>query len=360
LDIITIVQAVFRRWYISFPLVAVAAVAAFYIQSNTPPAYQAEGQLLLADPSLDPSGLPASVVDVDEILRLLDEPSVREDLESGDAVYQVEAEDQSTFVVTVSAPGEQTARSTALAIRDWVTDHVESQQAEAGFPDPERLQVRGGERVSVTTDTQTGTGQAGSVITLFDPTAGFVNPYVASIMTVRLLIVAVESDAGRGEVLQRTGTGVGFLLTQSPRDAAPIMGVTTTGSDPSAVLSAFDAVRQVVDVELQQRQDRAEIPLTRRTRVEALATPQRVTDVSPPVERAAAAIFGLGGLLAVAAAIAVDGIQTRRRSRSSPQWPPLDAPLRPYDRSEREIDPDSAVLSPGPTPDAEQGAADRQ
>jgi hypothetical protein len=359
LDIITVVQAVLRRWYVSLPLVAVAAIAALYVQSNTPPAYQADGQLLFADPSLDPSQLPTSVVNVDDLLRSLEEPSVREDLERGDAIYQVEAEDQSTVLVTVNASGEEAARSTALAVRTWVADRVESQQQEAGFPDQERLQVRGGETISVETDPQSGTVQAGSAMTLFDPTAGFVNPYVASITTVRLLLVAVESDAGREAVLERTGPGIGFVLTQSPRDAAPVMGVTTTGSDPEAVIEAFDAVQQVVDEELQQRQDRAEIPITRRTRVEALATPQRVTDVSPPVERAAAAIFGLGGLLAVAAAIAVDGVQTRRRGSSSATWPAIETPLRPHGSSEAGGDPDAPVLPPGGTPEAEQGAVDR-
>lgn len=368
MDIITIVQAVFRRWYISLPLVAVGAIVAFYVQSSTPPAYQAEGQLLLADPALDPSGLPTSVVDVDEILRRLDEPSLRDDLESGDAVYQVEAEDQATFSVAIDAPEEDAARATAQAIRDWIADHVEAQQEEAGFPDSERVQVRGGERISLTTDVQTDTVQAGTVITLFDPTAGLVNPYGASIMTVRLLIVAVESDAGQAAVLERTGKGTGFLLTQSPRDAAPIMGVTTTGSDPTAVLAAFDAVRQVVDDELQQRQDRAEIPHTRRTRVEALATPQQVTDVSPPVERAAGAIFGLGGLLAVTAALITDSVLTRRRRSTSarplprqqlaePSWPAGEkADLPPYGAA---ADGGTAARPTAPTPGAGQGTVER-
>jgi hypothetical protein len=275
-DIITIVQAVFRRWYVSVPLVIVGAIAAFYVQSATPPAYQAEGQLLLADPSLDPSGLPTSVVQLDDILSAIIDPSVRDQLKAEDAEYSVEAEDESTMMVTVNASSESGAESTALAVNRWIRDHVEAEQEAADFPDSERLQVRGGERVVMTTDPQARTVQAVSAITLFDPTAGFVNPYVASLTTVRLLIVAVESDAGRAAVLERTGPGVGFLLTQSPRDAAPIMGVTTTGSDQASVLTAFEAVREVIDDELQSRQERAEIPMTRRTRVEALAVPQRV------------------------------------------------------------------------------------
>jgi hypothetical protein len=314
-DIVTIIQAVFRRWYVSVPLLILATAAAFYVQFTTPPAFQADGQLLLADPVLDPSGLPASTVDVDEILVSLDAPSVREELESADAVYQVEAEDQATVAVTVSASDAGAAEETALEIKMWLEEYVTAAQADAGFPEAEQIQVRGGERITLTTDEQTEAVQATSVITLFDPTAGVVNPFAASNTTVRLLIVAIESDAGRVAVLERSGPNIGFVLSQSQRDAAPIMGVTTTGSDPQAVLAAFDAVSQVVDEELQRRQDRAEIPGSRRTRVEALAQPGRVVDVSPPVERAAGAIFGLGGFLAVAAAIATDSFMSRRNLR---------------------------------------------
>jgi hypothetical protein len=314
-DIVTIIQAVLRRWYVSVPLLVLATAVALYVQFAAPSAYQADGQLLLADPGLDPSGLPAAAVDVDEILVRLDAPAIREELEAGDATYQVEAEDQSTVAVTVGASSTGAAEDTARAVHAWLTEHVADVQSDAEFPEDERIQVRGGERITLTTDEQSGDVQATSAITLFDPTAGVVNPFAASNTTVRLLIVAIESDTGRTAVLEQTGPDISFVLTQEQRDAAPILGVSTTGADPRAVLSAFDAVSQAVDEELQRRQDRAEIPSSRRTRVEALAQPQRVVDVSPPVQRTAGALFGLGAFLAVAAAIATDSVLYRRELR---------------------------------------------
>jgi hypothetical protein len=361
-DIITVVQAVLRRWYISIPILAAATVAAFLIQSNAPPVYQAQGQLLLADPTLDPSGLPASAVDVDALLRQLDSDAVRAALEVDDAVYTVEAEDRTTLTVVVRASEEAAAESTALAIRGWMQDEVDGVQEEAGFSEEERLQVRGGERVTISSDPVADSAQAVSTITLFDPTAGIVNPFAPSLATARLLIVAVEADESRLAVLEQTGPGTGFLLSQSPRDAAPIMGVTTTGGDPNRVIDAFEVVAQQVDAELQARQERAEIPTSRRTRVETLAAPGRATDISPPVERAAGAIFGLGGLLALSTAVAADSMLARRRGRSLEPWPPEDASLpHPADPPARFEGPRGDSPPPaGTAAEPEQGAVDRR
>jgi hypothetical protein len=345
-DIITIFQAVFRRWYVSLPVMLLAAGIAVYVQNQVPPAFQATGQIMLASPELDPSGLPTAVVDIDSIVRELDDPVVREDVTSGDAVFQAEIADPTTINLAVSGPDASAAEQTAANVRDWLRGAVEALQEEAGIPEVERLQVRGGDRSAVTADEQAGAVQAISVLTLFDPAAGITNPFVASNTTVRLLVVAVESDAGRASVQEMTGPGVDFTLSQAVSDAAPILQITTTAADPDAALGGFDVVAEAVDAELQRRQDRAEIPDSRRTRVEALARPQSFTDVSPPVDRSAAAIFGLGGLIAVAGAILVDSIVSRRtpslgRARS--------ADLMRSDRVTDEDEDKAAGAPSGPT-----------
>jgi hypothetical protein len=326
MDILTVVQAVLRRWYVSVPIFAVAAVAAVLVQLSTPPQFQASGQVLLADPELDPSTLPIAVVDLDEMLRQLDEPELREELASGDASYQVSAETRSSLAVTVVADDENSARSTALAIDDWLGRYVDDLQADSDLPETEQLQVRGGDRIRIASD-DAGDVEVSSTIELFDPTTAAGNPFAASMATARLLIVAVQSDAGRAAVRERTGPGVSFVLAQTPGDPAPIVDITTTGSDPETVLDAFETVRRTVDEELADRQDRAEIPSVRHTRVETLAQPRAVTDISPPVQRTTAAILGLGFLLAVSAAVTLDSISTRRRPPAAPGAPEQDRPV---------------------------------
>jgi hypothetical protein len=322
MDIISIIQAVLRRWYVALPIVVLAAAAAIYLQTSTPPTYEAVGQALLADPALDPSGLPTSIVDLDDILLELEDPALREELQTGDATYQLEADDRASATIIVRAGSEAAAEATAQAVGAWLRERVQDVQSDAEVPAAERLQVRGSERIITSLDEDTGSVEAIASVTLFDPTAGIANPFVASATTVRLLVVAVQSDEGRQTVLARTGPGVGFVLSQSTNDAAPILTITTTGADQDAVLASFDVVREVVDEELQRRQDRAEIPTSRRTRIETLAQPQTARDVSPPLNRAAAALFGLGALLAAAAAIATDSVVARReRSRDAPAWP---------------------------------------
>lgn len=323
MDIITIIQAVLRRWYVSGPIIFAAVAVAAYVQVTTPPAYEAVGQVLLADPTLDPSGLPTSIVSPDDLIRTLDEPRLRQDLAEGDATFRAEVTDSNTITLAVTAGDPDDAEATALAVNGWLREEVERLQAEAQIPAEEQIIPRGGEQVAAQTDDESGTAEATSIIELFDPTASIVNPFAASNATVRLLIVAVESDAGRLAVSERTGPGVAYKLSQSTSDAAPILTVTTTAAAAAEALTSFEAVRAVIDEELDRRQDRAEIPQSRRTKAEALAQPQSVTDVSPPVDRAAGAILGLGGLVGMAAAIASENIADRRRRRQVEEvWAP--------------------------------------
>jgi hypothetical protein len=322
MDIITIIQAILHRWYVSLPILAIGTAAAIALQLSTPPTYQAVGQVLLADPGLDPSGLPTSIVGLDEILLELEDPELRDELQTGDAVYQLDADDRTTATLAVRSSSEADALATAQAVGAWLRERVVAVQAEAAIPESEQLQIRGSERIRSTFDELAGSAEALATVTLFDPAAGVANPFGASLATGRLLAVAVQSDEGQQSVFARTGPGVSYLLAQSPNDAAPILAITTTGEDPAAVLGAFEAVKEVVDEELQRRQDRAEIPTSRRTRVETLAQPRSTTDISPPLNRASAALFGLGALLATTAAVTTESVLVRRRRQTHDvAWP---------------------------------------
>lgn len=319
-DILTIATSVFRRWYLTFPVMLAAIGIALYVNSTIPPQYQAQGQILLASPDLDPSGLPRSFVDVAELAGELTTDAVGGPLVVGSASIDVSAGLESLDLVVTSDSAED-SRATVDNIVAWLETQVEERQVAAGFDPAERVRLQ--TATQEVTDNEAGTVQDDSAgetsdandettlsttIRLDDPAARVVNPFGASGQTARILTVAVQSDEGRTAVAERTGPEVEFTLGQQARDAAPILTITTMGPVPEVVLGAFEHVSDEVAASLSEREERAEVPPTRRTRVEPIAAPQTVTDVSPPLDRAVAAIIGLGGLLAIALAIIADSI----------------------------------------------------
>lgn len=319
MDIISILQAVLRRWYITVPVVLSALLVAWLVGRNVPPQYEAQGEILLASPQMDPAGLPRTVVDVAELAGRLAVDDVRDRLVEGSATLEAVA-DATSISLVIASPSASEVDNTSQNVVEWVQKEVDERQHEAGIDPAERL------RASATSveisDEVVDTEDEGddesdykvrTTITLQDPADAIVNPYGATNQTVRLLTVVVQSDEGRRRVEARTGADINYTLAQDPRDPAPIMGIWTYGSDPDAVLEGFDHVREVVAEELRAREERAAVTFaSAQTRVETLAAPLTVTDVSPPIDRSVAVIVGLGGLVAVALALFVESVAQRR------------------------------------------------
>lgn len=329
MDILTIARSVFRRWYVVVPIVAGALAVAFYMNSTIPPQYEAQGQILLASPDLDPSNLPRSFVDLGELAGLLVTDAVQAPLLAGDASIDVSASGD-TLALVVSSSSPTDSRTTNQNIIAWLGEQVEDRQADEDFEAGERLVLQSATQAiedadEPLSDDEAEFGGAASVdgaelattIQLDDPAARVVNPFGASNQTARVLTVAIQSDEGRRRVAERSGPGVSFSLGQDARDAAAIMTITTVGADPQAVLDAFDHVTAELRTSLADREARAEVPPTRRTRIEPIAAPQSVIDVSPPLDRSVAAIIGLGGLAAIAVAVMIDSIAARRRPKAT-------------------------------------------
>ena len=324
MDILTIARSVFRRWYVVLPIVVGAMAVAFYISSTIPPQYEARGQILLASPDLDPSNLPRSSVDLSELAGQLVTDAVQAPLLVGDTSLEVSASgDSLSLVLRSSSPTDSLASNQNVVA--WLNEQVEDRQEDGGFEPDERVVLRsatqelGEEGALPDGESDGGAASAdeatvATTVQIDDPAARVVNPFGASNQTARVLTVAIQSDEGRRRVAERTGPGVAFTLGQDARDAAAILTVTTIGADPQAVLDAYDHVTAEIRASLAEREERAEVPPTRRTRIEPIAAPQTVSDVSPPLDRSVAAIIGLGGLAAVALAVMLDSFAGRQRA----------------------------------------------
>ncbi len=317
MDILSLVATVFKRWRVTVPIVLVALGAAFYVHTNIPPEYEAEGQVLLASPDLDPAGLPRIVVNLGEVAGEAATAQAQEEMIEGSAELAITARVR-TLTIDVSGPTADVVEGTYTNAVGWLGEAIAQRQDDAGIAVEEQviLQQNGAADIG---ERDEGGFQVTGQLEIVDPLAGTPNPFGANNATARILIVAVQSDAGESAVAARTGPDVEFSVGQNTRDAAPIIDISTVGPDPQRVIEAFDHVADVLEADLTERETRAEVPETRRTRIERIAAPQDVTDVSPPLDRSVAAIVGFGGILAVIVAVVLESIASRKdRGRNSP------------------------------------------
>ena len=315
MDLLVIIQTVLRRWYVTAPVLLAAFGLAFYVQSTIPEEYQARGSVLLEEPRFDPSRLPASFVHTGTLLDRFEESDAAAMVTTGDTRVVPRPHDRWSLEITAVGSDPNDVEASIMATMDWVSAEVAALQEEEDVSEEERL------RVSVLTPAVTAEPQPGGnyeavgEVMLRDPAAGIDNPYTAGGGTTSLLHAVIGSDSGRSRVNERTAPGVSFDIGTT-RDNAEIIQITTTGSDPATLFDAFDVVRDALASELDARQQRADVPESRRIVITDLARPQVVMDVSPPLSRAVAAIIGLGGLLALGLAVAVESIADRRQSTS--------------------------------------------
>ena len=312
MDLITLIQIVFRRWYVTVPILMATIGLAAYVQSTIPPAYEARGLVLLEEPQFDPSRLPETFVNAQALVDRIDQSQVRGDLAVGDTQLVPNAPDRNTVEIVAigSEPGQ--VESSVDGVMDWLVDDVTTLQDEEGIAEEERLRASILTPVVTAEEQPGGSYQATGLVVLRNPAAGVDNPFGAGGGTTSLLTAVATSDSGRARINRATSADVSFELSLT-RENASIITITTTGPEPAEVIGAFDVIRDTLAEDLDARQARADVPTSRRIVINDLARPQSVADVSPPLSRAVAAIVAAGGLLALGAAVMIESALTRRR-----------------------------------------------
>lgn len=155
-------------------------------------------------------------------------------------------------------------------------------------------------------------GDAVGLETGEEPTAGAMNPYSSGSLTARVLEEVMRSPDVRGEV--GSGGDASYVVEQMSRDRAPILYVTTTGTDPSEVSLTYSAVMLRMEEELERRQTDAGVPTTLRVQLDSLSHPTTRL-ASRNLRRPVASIVGLGGIATLSAAVGLDHLLARRRDR---------------------------------------------
>lgn len=325
MDLLTIIQTVLRRWYVAAPVAVVALVTAGGLQVTTPPEYESSGTVLLEEPQFDPARLPRSLANADHLVNRLTQEGDIEALTENNTEVVPLVQDSMTIEVRAIAPDPSAAEATVERILEHLRTDLEELQDAGDFPASERLQGVVPTPDIVAEPEAEGVYLASGTLILRDPAAEIDNPFRADERTTRLLREIITSDEGEQRIMEETGTDVSFSVGNVD---GPIMSVTTSGPDPEQLLHAYGVILRHLDAQLDARQERAEVPTTRRIQVTPLATPQSVSNISPPVNRAVAAIVGLGGMLAVGLALTVDNVAARRRHPEAPSESSGDRPDR--------------------------------
>ena len=309
MDLVALLQMLLRRWYVTLPIVGFCLVVAVACEATRPPELQARGTVLLAGAEIDPLHAPETL-DVSAVLTALLRPETADALTDSGVAFSARQLDDSRLEVTAVAESQEAAESTVKEAMQWVLSHVDELPDSEDSGAAQRLDTWILTPRVVAQARGDGIFEATGAVWIQRPQVD--NPYTASEATGRLLAIAVGQDRDGVRVAEQLGDEVSFEIRALPRDAAPLINVTTTAQDEGTALAAFHVVVDAMVEELDSRQARAQVPASERVIIEVLAEPQSAIDVSRPVSRTSAAIVGLGGLLALVAGVVVEGASRRR------------------------------------------------
>ncbi len=306
MDLFTLIKVVLSRWRVVVPIAMLTLGVAYLVQTTTPAEYLANGFLVLDAPSANGQTGASAVLDLEALAQ-----GIEIDGDPQGRNFTVTAVGGSNYAIAAAAPSAERAEQDVEAVVEGLAERVRGIQEQDGVPDAARIELRLVDPQVVAEPQADGSFLATATVFLNDPAAVGDNPYPPSSYTGRLLEVALMGDSGRARFDALTGGGVILAVGQEARDAAPLIEIETTGSDPDAVIQGFYHARDIMTEDLSARQDRAGQLDRQRTTISILDAPLGVIDESPPVERATAAIVALGGLLALGVALALEGWERR-------------------------------------------------
>jgi hypothetical protein len=326
---VTLLHLLSRYWRVTVPIMAVAAAGALAVQASAPPDLRAEGAVILASAELDRSRSSESLVHLTRALNDLQREEVAASLTTSDAVLTADLTDRMTLHIGATADRARAAESTVSAAAEWLQNELAERQRQAGISGVDQLAARLLTPTVVGRQGSDGAYVAETVIWIDGLGGAETNPYAPSAQTAQFLALLLSSADGRETVASRVGDGVRFTVRQDPTENLPVLTVTTAGHDAVSLSRAFDEVVAVLNLELEGRQARAQVPPARRIFVEVLARPESALDLSPTVEAPAVMIALSGIVVAGSVAGLLRRRQARRRTAEALDLPPSLHELHP-------------------------------
>lgn len=326
MDVLTLGRVLLRRWYVIVALLVVTAGAVYFIAQNSSPVYGTSGSVLFADPSMqsveERQGEEVSamgVVSPPIIAALMQDSVVQERVRTaaGAVNYNVSVGDQGVLVVAARSDNQAALPRAVEVLLSEVQRLVAERQEDAGVSADESITVEVLSTPSVASVVDTdaegavvyeavGTVQMIGVV-------GRENPYANVQFAFNLL---AEVGAGGTLQLELADQGVGGTFTLM-MDTPPIMRISATAAEPDQARPTYDAAVGLLAAELEERQERLEIPVGDRTRLQELNPPSPVVAQTDGLVRPLVTVAGLGLVVAVGAAMLVDNVAVglaRRRA----------------------------------------------
>jgi hypothetical protein len=314
----TVAGLLVRHWLAPVPLVVLTVLAVVGIEASQPTTYGASATLLLARPEADPARFPDTESTLRAVEHRLDGPTMRNELGLDTSDLQAVVVDENSLEVLVRGPTPSDARQRLRDVAAWVEQDLAATQSAAGYAPADRTRVRVVAPDPVPVVDLAGDFEAAATIYLEHASlmGENPNPYDASVGTLQLLQVGAMSDHGKQRIAREAGEDVEVHLWVEPRERAPVIHVVARAPAADDALRGVRAGQRLLEDQLEQRQDRAQVPQAARVWVDPLSHPYEADRLSPWLGMSSLVVLATGGALAIGTAALAEWLDRRRRARA--------------------------------------------
>ena len=265
----SLVHILRRRWQVVAPILLLTLTGVIYLEANAQHTFEASGSFLVASPDVGSSVSDPSLA----LPPLVDELMLSElvqDLEAEDVQLATSPSDDGSYELFAYTKSADASRDALIRAEEWATDRFETVQMEAGVAAGNRTQLRWGSDPAAWSLSD---GREAAATTVeVDETTATPNPYSPG-QALRLLQVVATSDASRARFAASTSEDTTFGFATDPRASPPIVSIRASGPGVEAGMTAFQTIVDLLEDELDSRQDRSGVAPASRHRLEPIALP---------------------------------------------------------------------------------------
>ena len=339
MELTAILGALLRRWWLTIPLLAATAGAAWLAWDSAEPTYTADLVVLLeAGEDVSGDGTPTVSGTLVKVLLEADEVHQEVSAGGGDIDYEVTAADDpagTLIAVDVTAASPARALEVANALLGRLPGLVSGQEDVLGVPDHARTTFQpvsaplraeeipppepdGPVDPAVPLPPPTYRAHGVTLLQHHDQAAAGLPPNLSTIRHLAALMTTPEALA----VLQ-PDESIEVATSFDPRDSVPLFLLQVEAPTRQEAADALSRAVSTVSRLLDGLQSRQGVPADARTVAVPLAAPPDPVENRPRVDRAVVGVLGLGLLATLSLAVAVDGlIRDRARRRVDAAAPP--------------------------------------
>lgn len=331
MELTALLRALFRRWWLSLPLLAATGAATYLAWTSAESVFTAELPVLL-EAGVDNGQANAPTVSGVMVTALLESDEVREEVDAGAGIdYEVTTlDDPAGTLVTVDviAPTPVGALEVANALLGRIPSLVAGQEARLDVPahahmtfQPISSPLRAEEippeippgPVDPAVEPPPPTYRAGGVTLLKKPDPVVLAALPPNLATLRHLSALMATPEVLDVLQPEDSTKA--LFSYDPRDSVPLFLLEVQAPTRKEAADLLDLAVATASNLLDTLQAGMDVPPDARTVLVPLAAPPEPLEDTPRVNRAVVGVLGLGLLATVSLTVAIDGLILDRARR---------------------------------------------